>query len=555
MQQIGMMRPQVLLGIIFVLFFGQFASAHTSYCNEVWVDAEDIFVERDDTAYFYFPIYNDADQAFTVREAIVYRQDGDFDIEIVDYPDEIEAGDEGELTIRVDTDNLDNESLGEAYVKVRGWFEDETYCGFGEVETVYFDVTVETGTGDSDCDDIEIRASNVSIGEDRTETVTFTIRNRSNEDFDLQDIDLAENSSYFDAWIYSKPSTIRDNDSETFRVRIESNRVSRDRQGTATLEAKGRFDDGSYCNYSSIEEENFTVYVEEDSGIDHGDGFVGGCRDIYLNAGTVRVEQGSTSYRTVYLENDADEDFLIDFVSVFDSSGDIKAEENGYEKVVPANGSSYINVKIQAYDYAETGEEEAFLEVKGHFQGEQDCEPFGDGITTLSVIVEEEDIGQGSTGTDFAGTCTYFSLIAPEAKTIDTSGTIEITIDNRTMERATVRLSGPGLTVQPQLISVPKYTLVTETVSVASVLSNTSLVYEIEALGCNQSKTTGIIATGIEQEKPAIGQDQTTEENGEKQAIQAIEALGVGFASLGSAGALIGLLALVAIAIYVIFKP
>ena len=135
--------------------------------------------------------------------------------------------------------------------------------------------------------------------------------------------------------------------------------------------------------------DRFTVFVDNDSVSrprDYSENYK--CKDIELNANTIRINQGETEYATVFLENNSDVDFLIDYASIFDSCSELKAEENGYEKRVPAFGSSYLNVKIEAYDYAKVGEYLAFVDVGGHFQSEKSCHLFG-GLSTIDVEIEK----------------------------------------------------------------------------------------------------------------------------------------------------------------------
>ena len=59
------MRPKIaLLGLALILFSTQLASAQAATCDNIWIDAEDVTMDRDDTEYFYFPIYNDYDEEF-----------------------------------------------------------------------------------------------------------------------------------------------------------------------------------------------------------------------------------------------------------------------------------------------------------------------------------------------------------------------------------------------------------------------------------------------------------------------------------------------------------
>jgi len=539
------MRLNILLfGALLILLSTQVVSVQAVSCNEIWIDSEDIEMERNETEYFYFPIHNESWQDFDVSSVEVWRESGDFEIIFVDYPDEIEAEGQGEITVGIRNPHLSRESRGSAYIKVKGRFEHGEYCGFRGIDKEFFEVDVVFDGSETECRDIKINAWNVYIDEDSRRTFSFSIENDSRHDFELYDIKVEEQSSYFDAFVYRKPGEIESWDNETFKIRVESNRVSSDKSGTVTVEAKGRFDNGDYCSYSNVREETFRVFVED--GYSGSGSWQRDCDEISLSRSTVRVEKGKTSYATFFFENYSSQDFLIDWVSIFDSDPNFKAEENGYAKVVPAFGSSYVNVKVRAYDYAETGEFEAFVEAVGRFQDNESCRLFDGGIATIPVKVEEAELPY-SNSIEAAGSCSLFSLIVPEAKAIGNAGTVEISIDNRTMERATIRLSGPGLTVQPVLISVPRYTLVSEMVSVSSVLPETSLVYSIEAIGCNQTKATKIIAA-------VEGQEEGIESAEQEEMNEATQAISTGFLLLGQAAAGLGLLVIIVLAIYLVIK-
>ncbi len=536
-----MTKNFAFLGMLFVLFLAGLASANAASCSDIWVDAQDIEMERNETEYFYFPVHNDSDEDFFVLEARAYRDFGDFEIELEDYPDEIRDEGSGELTLRIETPRLDSRSEGEAYVRIRGQFEDGLYCHFSSIGEAEFEVDVERGTGEGDCGDIEIDVGNVHLNENSMERALFSIHNRSNRDFEVYDIGLEENSSFFDAEVHSQPGFVDARDRESFEVKIESESVSRDRQSQVTVKVRGRFKSGDYCSYSGTREEDFTVHVENYSNTRPS----GSCNELYLNASTIRVEQGKSKQSKIYLENDSDLDFLVDYVQVSDSSGEINAEEAGYEKRVDAFGNAYINVRVKAFDYSEIGRYEAEVEVRGRFQNGKSCSIYGQAGEIPVAVEEKEPVFMPAEETPLP-TCIKFTLIAPQRAEIENSGTIPITIDNRTMDRATVRLYGPGLTVDPKLISVPRYSTISERISVSSVLEETSLVYSIDALGCSTTQRTEIDNGGkTVQEEEEIAEQQSQEE---------LDALSTGFFVIGQGMAALGLIIIVGIAAYLILK-
>ena len=556
----------VLLGIILLVLSTQVASVQAlSSCNGIWVETESIEMERNYSDDFHFRIHNYEDQGFHLT-AKAWPDYGDFDIWVKDYTNYIDAKDNGEITVTVETPALDEESQGRAYIMARGYFDDGRYCNFGSIDYAYFEVDVimddeEHGV----CSGIKIRARDVEISEDSTKTFTFYIENDSDERFELYDLEIEENSPYVRASVYSKPRYVGRGDEESFRVRIEAENVSRDKEVELEIRAEGRFSGGERCSLNEIDSEEFEALIEDEEGIgpepepDEEE-----CDYVYLNAGRVIVEKGKTGHATIFLENDSEENFLIDYVSVFDLSPDFRVEEAGYAKIVPAFGNSYINVKAKAHEYAETGSKDAFVEVKGHFQNRESCSIGNKGYSSFQVEIKEAapDAGNGSagfsqqesTGQDsvngnwqgvangFAQECSYVSLSVPKAKSIGNSGIVPIVIDNRSMERITVRLSGPGLTVEPKLISVPEKTLISENLAVSSVIGETRVVYSVEGTTCNMRKETLIFS------------ESAKEEDRERQEEEVLEALSTGFAFMGQASAAVGVFVIAAILAILILR-
>jgi hypothetical protein len=557
-----MMRPiLVIAGIVLILLSLQLGSVQAAHCTDVFVDAQGVELSGNSTEYFYVPIYNDGSELFVPREVRVYREDADspFTLTVSDYSDEIEADGKGEIELRVVASGVDDDETGTAYIKIRGYLGDE-YCSFGEIEDAYFDVTVSTeSTGTPSCGNIHMYASDVFIDENSAKTVSFTIENTSNKSFNLDGIEVSENSTYFDASIYSKPASIGSNRSETSRVRIEANQVSADRQGSVALRAKGSFSNGTYCHYDDSEEESFTVNVENIGTQPSPQPQLGNeCQDIALDKHIVRAAQGETVYTTFQLRNFVRENFLVDYISIFDGSNNFKAEQNGYAKIVPASGSAFVNAKVQAYDFAVPGSREnAFVEVKGHFQNQESCSLSGNGLNTFEVIIEEKEAASFSEPAEFAQEeCSLFSLIAPVSMKIDGNGSVPIVIVNKAYSRATILLYGPGLSITPSFISVAENSTISEDILVESKLPQSTLVFTVDTPLCKTEKRTVIInSKAAASATPAAPAAQPVPINPVDGAIKGVQgAMAAGFAVLNQNLALVGLVILVAIILFFILK-
>jgi len=558
-----MMRPILIIAaIVLILLSFHLGSVQAAECSDVFIDAEDVELPGNSTEYFYVQIYNDSSELFVPRGVRVYKEDADspFSITVSDYSDEIEADGEGEIELRVAASGVDeDEETGTAHIQIRGDFDGEQ-CSFYEMGDTYFGVTVSTGsTGTPSCGNIHVHASNVSIDENSEKMVSFTIENTSNKSFNLDGIEVSENSSYFDAALYSKPASIGSNGSQTFRVRIEANQVSADRQGNVTLRAKGSFSNGTYCHYDDSGEESFIVYVENTGTQPSPQPQPGNeCSDIALDKHIVRAAQGETVYTTFQLRNFARENFLVDYISIFDGSNNFKAEQNGYAKVVPAAGSAFVNAKVQAHDFAVPGSREnAFVEVKGHFQNQESCSLSGTGLNSFEVIIEEKGTTAEPATADFAAEeCSLFSLIVPVSMKIDGNGSVPIVIVNKAYNRATILLYGPGLTINPSFISVAENSTISEDILVESKLPQSTLVFTVDSPLCKTEKRTVIInSKAAASATPVAPAEKPQPANPADGAIKSVQgAIATGFAVLNQNLALVGLVILVAIILFFILK-
>ncbi len=550
------MRPILIIAaIVLILLSLHLGSVQAAECGDAWVFAEDVSIEKNSTDYFYFTFYNDGDERFTVVEARAGIESGSFEIALTGAPGTVGAESEGELTVRVKT--LNNSSSGTAYVEIGGRFADGETCYFSEIERAYFEVTIESNGGNqtAECGEVLIHANNVTMAEDSTKIVNFSIENTANKDFDLYDIAVEETSSYFNATLYSKPSKINKNESETFRVRIESESVNSNSQGSVSLKARGQFANGPYCAYSDIALKSFTVTVENAGTQPSSQPQPGNeCPDIALDKHIVRVAQGETVYTTFQLRNFARENFLVDYISIFDGSNNFKAEQNGYAKVIPASGSAFVNVKVQAHDFAVPGRENAFVEVKGHFQNQESCSLSGNDLNTFEVIIEEKGTATESATADFTqDECSTFSLIAPVSMKIDGNGSVPIVIVNKAYSRATILLYGPSLSINPSFISVAENSTVSEGILVESKLPQSTLVFTVDSPLCKTEKRTVIINTKIA--APVAPAEKPVPINPVDGAIKSVQgAIAAGFAVLNQNLALVGLVILIAIILYFIIK-
>ena len=528
------MKAHIIIGFLLVMASLGYAAS----CNDIDVVLRDVSIAENSTEYFIFDLENDSDEEFDVFELVAGDSSSRFNVSVSDYDDPIEEYDEGTLEIKIRSFAVSNDYEDEAFVKLRGEFDGGRYCSFGAIGTEYFDVTVEDGSGSESCSDIEVVASNVTMDESDIVIETVRVENNAEERFYVDDVELSESSSYISVDVDDYDDYINDGDNGEIDIEIESMSVGSDKTASVKVEVRGHFSNGRTCSFSQTEDDTFTVRIENE-----GSGnFVGGtkCDDLRLDVSNLSVEKGETVEEEFVLENRANERFYVDFVDVYDRSGDIKTESNGYDKRIYADGIGLVGVKVRAYNDAEIGEETAYIAVRGHFQGGSTCR-LQDNEESFDVdIVENVEVPYVPPQLPvYSNYCDGFVLSAPSTKTLNQAGTIALIIENNTPHRATVRFYGNGLDVEPSLLSVPAgFKSSGYVISVFATKASSMLNYDVETFNCLMSKQTKVLSTAAEPED--------AEEEEEQVAATDLSGIaGTAFAVLGGEAVTAGVLILV----------
>jgi len=536
------MKAYLIAG--FVIFFA--LAAQAASCSEIDIETRHVYVDESSTEYFYFDLENNSNRDFEVVNVTAGDTSSRFAASVVSFEDYVRDGDSERIKVRIRAFSVSSDYLGDAYIRVTGEFVGGRDCSYSEIGTEYFDVTIEDTGSDESCSDIEVFARDVEMDEDDVEYADFEIRNDSGTRFYVDGIDIDETSSYVDIDVDDFDSIIYGNDSGDLRLRIESSEVNSDKSVVAEVSVRGHFAGGKSCSYSQTRSDVFEIEIDNDGGTG---GFSGGsrCNDLTLDAYNISVEQGETAVESFALENDSSERFYVDFVDVYDNSSEIRAESNGFDNVVRANSVGLVEVSVRAYDDAELGREKAFVRIRGHFQGGSTCELSDEEVFYVDIKAKDAEPEYFPPALpQYSPYCNGFIFNAPAVQEIEGSGTISLKIENNTPYRATIRLFGEGLSIEPVLLSVPQgFKSQDYAISVVAVKDST-LFYEIETYNCMSKKSTVIELK--EQEQQAVGQETGSA------ADELLQGLATGFVALGSGWAALGLLIIaIALIFYIVF--
>jgi hypothetical protein len=182
------------------------------------------------------------------------------------YDDIVEADDEIDLDLEIETERstISRDAIG--YIQISGRFDNGATCSFNDIGQASFRVRINSGSSNSSsaCSDIELEVMDVEIPENRVTSQEFVIFNNSTRDFDITNVEVSESSSYFSANVIDEPSSVDSDESEKIIVSFDARQVSGDRTDTARLRVSGRFSNGRTCVLSSISE-SFDVTIKDSS--------------------------------------------------------------------------------------------------------------------------------------------------------------------------------------------------------------------------------------------------------------------------------------------------
>lgn len=257
------------------------------------------------------------------------------------------------------------------------------------------------GFASASCNDIDVSPLNVTFAENRdNRLVTFDIENNSNDDFELFDVRVQESSNYFNVSVDDFPDVIREDDTESLRIRYDTVDVNGDKSETFRIQLRGEFDSNDKCAFTDLA---FTVDVTIQDGDDV-------CSLIEINADDVVVTENDTILHQITVTNNSSNDFTIKGFDVFDDGDSYTAKldppfsDADFEKNISRNKTNSYTVELDAQGVSQDETDSTFVEIRGEFENGFDC--------SFSDISNEFDVTVEDTGVQ-TGVCTEINVNLP----------------------------------------------------------------------------------------------------------------------------------------------
>ncbi|GEM_PF-2715811 len=241
------------------------------------------------------------------------------------------------------------------------------------------------------CSEISIITDDTILNENETDShYSVSLENNSDERFYIDDVEVRDNSSFFEATYSSRQdNSVNSGSNADIYLRLRAFDVDYDRTGIVTVKVQGHFSNGHNCSFSSIVE-TFRVEVQNSSGSSTGD-----CSDIGIQTFNFHVPESSTTYKILNISNDSSDNFIIEDAQVRDNSSFFSLDRT-YQSTVNPNSGSDLRLIVYSTSVSSQQSGTGYVKLRGYFQDGGSCS-FSD-IGEKSFTVTVDDSSSGSCG-------------------------------------------------------------------------------------------------------------------------------------------------------------
>ncbi|MBU0636290.1 hypothetical protein KKE06_04665 [Candidatus Micrarchaeota archaeon] len=234
------------------------------------------------------------------------------------------------------------------------------------------------------CQDIEIQAHNVFVGENDSETISFEVVNDTEETFFVDSVSLQEDSNYFSVQKKDFDEEIESGEVGEIKFKVNSESVSENKTDSVTVRVSGHFDSLS-CSSQNIGEETFSVTIQNG-----GTASSSACNSIRAFTFPTTLVENTIQYKNFSVVNESDERFFVTEAIVESSTSSFSIVQDFFDSVLNAFSEGITRVQITANDVSSPQTETAVLQIRGEFEDGPDCD-FGEiGAVSFPVTVQAE---------------------------------------------------------------------------------------------------------------------------------------------------------------------
>lgn len=281
-------------------------------CSGIIITTRDFEIDEGEDERETFIINNNTNRDFEIEDVEVSFSGSGVTSGEVDYPDRVDNDDVENIEVTLEAGYTSRDITRTGIIEVSGYLDDE-FCSFSEIGEEEFDVRIEdTGSSSSsssssssgDCEDLSIKTYDFTMDETSNAQEIFYLENNSTKRFEILEVEVEDSGLDVKAFFLEKYAF--PNNLSNIVVTAESGNVTSNKTYENTLKVRGRFSDGRSCSFSSIDEANFDIIVDNtnQSTVTTCNGFViDAPTEVEIeNAGSVSVTIVNGTNRTASVE-------------------------------------------------------------------------------------------------------------------------------------------------------------------------------------------------------------------------------------------------------------
>ncbi|MDO8538165.1 MAG: DUF6049 family protein [archaeon] len=239
--------------------------SNNAACTDIKINTRNVSIDEDSTDFQTFTISNRNDSRFILTDVqAVSNNSALVDVDVDSFDEISDNDDASNVELRFNSSNVSSNKSTTAYLKATGYFENGQTCSFSSIAQPVYTITVRN-TDDSDgsvCANIDVSSKTVRVQEGQEEFESFTINNRTNRNFIIDNVTVSDSDNAFTSSAYQWDDRVNANNSGTITARIKANTVSQEEVGDARIQIRGHFTNGTTCSSSQVGTVSFSVIVE-----------------------------------------------------------------------------------------------------------------------------------------------------------------------------------------------------------------------------------------------------------------------------------------------------
>jgi hypothetical protein len=388
-----------------------------SYCSDIEILSNSVAMNENETEYITFNVKNNSNERFYIKGVSPTENESFFGVFSQSYDSSIASGDTSQIKLRVTSNTVNEDRTGTATVRITGEFAHGENCGYSDIEKD-FTVKVSNSAEYESCSDISIIALDERMQENNTETFAFNVKNYSDNGFYVDEFDVSDNSSYFNATEDYKPSFIPANSEREFTYKVNSSSVSGDKTEKITLRVSGNYSNGRTCSYSQVGEETIDLTIE-----DNFDSEQGYCSDLSLNTKDLSLNENDVYSTSFSVKNNSDTRFNITGISFNESNTSVDFLNVDFPSYISADSTTNVSFRVETESVSSTKNIPVYFEVKGRFENGRTC--------SFSDARERFDVEIRNSGSGSSGSCSGIDVLTQtvEVEKGETK-TVEFSVEN-----------------------------------------------------------------------------------------------------------------------------